>query len=170
MATFVDRVVVHVTAGDGGHGCASVHREKFKPLGGPDGGNGGRGGSVVLVVDPALNTLLDFHRHPHQRAERGRPGQGGHRAGASGGDLVLPVPASHSPINRFEQRTADALSSLPGRGGEMTALLIRFITTFLWNKINYTNKRCCRIAYPFLNSAFMIIPAIWGFSFKRLVQ
>jgi GTP-binding protein len=92
VATFVDRVVVHLTAGDGGNGCASVHREKFKPLGGPDGGNGGRGGSVILVVDPALNTLLDYHRHPHQRADKGRPGQGGHRAGAGGGDLVLPVP------------------------------------------------------------------------------
>jgi GTP-binding protein len=92
VATFVDRVVVHLTAGDGGNGCASVHREKFKPLGGPDGGNGGRGGSIILEVDPALNTLLDYHRHPHQRADKGQPGQGGHRAGAGGGDLVLPVP------------------------------------------------------------------------------
>jgi GTP-binding protein len=92
VATFVDRVVVHVAAGDGGNGCASVHREKFKPLGGPDGGNGGRGGSVILVVDPALNTLLDYHRHPHRRADKGRPGHGDHRNGASASDLVLPVP------------------------------------------------------------------------------
>jgi GTP-binding protein len=92
MATFVDRVLVHVAAGDGGNGCASVHREKFKPLGGPDGGNGGRGGSVVLEVDPALNTLLEFHRRPHQRAVRGKPGQGGHRSGANGSDVVVPVP------------------------------------------------------------------------------
>ncbi len=92
MATFVDRVVVHVSAGDGGHGCASVHREKFKPLGGPDGGTGGRGGSVLLVVDPAINTLLDFHRHPHQRAERGKPGQGDNRNGAQGEDLIRTVP------------------------------------------------------------------------------
>jgi len=92
VATFVDRVVVHVAAGDGGNGCASVHREKFKPLGGPDGGNGGRGGSVILVVDPALNTLLDYHRHPHRRAEKGRPGQGDHRNGADGTDVVLAVP------------------------------------------------------------------------------
>ncbi|MCW2502699.1 MAG: obg, partial [Actinomycetia bacterium] len=92
MATFVDRVVLHVAAGDGGHGCASVHREKFKPLGGPDGGNGGNGGDVVLVVDPNVHTLLDFHFHPHQKAGNGRPGMGAHRSGAAGGDLELRVP------------------------------------------------------------------------------
>lgn len=92
MVNFVDRVVLHVTAGNGGHGCASVHREKFKPLGGPDGGNGGRGGNVVLVVDPQVHTLLDFHHHPHQKAGNGRPGAGKHRSGADGEDLVLAVP------------------------------------------------------------------------------
>ena len=92
MTTFVDQVVLHVAAGDGGHGCSSVHREKFKPLGGPDGGNGGRGGDVILVVDPSTTTLLDYHHSPHRRATNGKPGQGGHRSGAEGGDLVLPVP------------------------------------------------------------------------------
>ncbi|MBA3618587.1 MAG: GTPase ObgE [Acidothermales bacterium] len=92
MATFVDRALLHVAAGDGGNGCASVHREKFKPLGGPDGGNGGRGGDIVLLVDAGVTTLLDYHRRPHRRADSGRPGQGGHRSGANGGDLVLPVP------------------------------------------------------------------------------
>jgi GTP-binding protein len=92
VATFVDRVVVYAAAGDGGHGCASVHREKFKPLGGPDGGNGGRGGDVVVVVDPSVTTLLDYHHAPHRRATSGRPGQGGHRDGADGEDLVLAVP------------------------------------------------------------------------------
>jgi GTP-binding protein len=92
VATFVDRVVLHVSAGDGGHGCASVHREKFKPLGGPDGGNGGNGGDVVLVVDPSVHTLLDFHFHPHQKAGNGRPGQGSNRSGAAGDDLELRVP------------------------------------------------------------------------------
>src|SRR4051794_7569159 len=90
--TFVDRAVLHVAGGNGGHGCASVHREKFKPLGGPDGGNGGRGGDVTLVVDGSVTTLLDLHRHPHQRAGSGRPGQGSMRDGADGGDLVVPVP------------------------------------------------------------------------------
>ena len=92
MPTFVDRVVLHAAAGDGGNGCASVHREKFKPLGGPDGGNGGRGGDVVLVVDAGTTTLLDYHFHPHRRAGSGRSGQGSHRNGAEGDDLVLPVP------------------------------------------------------------------------------
>jgi GTP-binding protein len=92
IPTFVDRVVLHVSAGAGGNGCASVHREKFKPLGGPDGGNGGRGGDVVLVVDPQVTTLLDYHRAPHRRAAAGAPGSGGHRHGADGEDVVLPVP------------------------------------------------------------------------------
>ena len=92
MATFVDRVVLHVSAGDGGHGCVSVMREKFKPLGGPDGGNGGNGGDVILVVDPSVTTLVDYHRSPHRRAENGKPGRGDHQHGANGSTVVLPVP------------------------------------------------------------------------------
>src|SRR3954462_6608984 len=93
VATFVDRVVLHVAAGNGGPGGGSTHREKFKPLGGPDGGNGGRGGDVVLVVDPSVSTLLDYHRHPHQRAGNAKPGGGSHRNGADGEDRVLSVPS-----------------------------------------------------------------------------
>ncbi|WP_082080029.1 GTPase ObgE [Williamsia herbipolensis] len=92
MSRFVDRVTIHATAGNGGHGCSSVHREKFKPLGGPDGGNGGNGGNVTLVVDPQVHTLLDFHFRPHAKAGNGRPGAGSNRDGAHGDDLVLPVP------------------------------------------------------------------------------
>ncbi|HOI03031.1 MAG TPA: GTPase ObgE, partial [Dermatophilaceae bacterium] len=93
MATeFVDRATLHVTAGDGGHGVASIKREKFKPLGGPDGGNGGKGGSVILRVDPQATTLLDYHRSPHRRAANGKPGGGDERNGAEGDDLILPVP------------------------------------------------------------------------------
>jgi len=92
MASFVDRVVLHLGAGNGGHGVASIHREKFKPLGGPDGGNGGRGGDVVLVVDTNTHTLLDFHHHPHQRAGNGKQGAGSNRNGADGADLELTVP------------------------------------------------------------------------------
>ncbi|HEY6597385.1 MAG TPA: GTPase ObgE [Asanoa sp.] len=92
MPTFVDRVVLHLRAGDGGHGCVSIHREKFKPLGGPDGGNGGHGGSVSLTVDPQVHTLLDFHFRPHVKAENGKGGAGSNRDGANGGDLVLKVP------------------------------------------------------------------------------
>ncbi|BDT94917.1 MULTISPECIES: GTPase ObgE [Nocardia] len=92
MSKFIDRVVLHVRAGKGGHGCASVHREKFKPLGGPDGGNGGNGGDVILEVDSNVHTLLDFHFHPHAKAGNGKPGEGGNRDGKQGGDLVLKVP------------------------------------------------------------------------------
>src|SRR6478736_1734742 len=93
MAAFVDRVVVHVAAGNGGHGVSSVHREKYKPLGGPDGGNGGDGGDIVLEVDPSVHTLLDFHHRPHQKAGNGKPGEGSNRNGAKGEDKVLHVPA-----------------------------------------------------------------------------
>ena len=112
MATFVDEVVLHVAAGNGGHGCASIHREKFKPLGGPDGGNGGRGGNVVLVVDPNITTLLDYHHAPHRRAGNGRPGQGNNRHGSNGDDVVLPVP------NGTVVRTPDGevLADLVGAG------------------------------------------------------
>ncbi|HEY8454256.1 MAG TPA: GTPase ObgE [Actinopolymorphaceae bacterium] len=90
--TFVDRVTLHVAGGDGGHGCTSIRREKFKPLGGPDGGNGGRGGDVILQVDPGLTTLVDYYYAPHRRAGNGRNGQGSNRAGADGEDLILRVP------------------------------------------------------------------------------
>ena len=93
MANFVDRVVLHAAAGDGGNGVASVSREKFKPLGGPDGGNGGRGGNIVLLVDPQSTTLLDYHHSPHRKATKGQPGGGDDCNGADGGDLILPVPA-----------------------------------------------------------------------------
>lgn len=92
IPSFVDRARLTVSAGNGGHGCASVHREKFKPLGGPDGGNGGNGGSVVLRADPGLTTLVDYHRQSVRKAENGQPGMGGHRNGANGQDIVLLVP------------------------------------------------------------------------------
>jgi GTP-binding protein len=92
VPTFVDRVVLHVEGGKGGNGVASVHREKFKPLGGPDGGNGGSGGDVVLRVDPDVTTLVDYHRESHRRAGNGKQGMGAHRAGANGDSIVLPVP------------------------------------------------------------------------------
>ena len=92
VPSFVDRVVVDVAAGNGGAGVASVHREKFKPLGGPDGGDGGRGGDVVFVVEPRTTTLLDLHRRPHLRARNGEHGRGGNQDGANGPDLDVRVP------------------------------------------------------------------------------
>src|SRR5580658_10505845 len=92
VAEFADQAELRVHAGDGGHGCASIRREKFKPLGGPDGGNGGRGGDVIVEVDPGAATLLDFHRRPVRRAGGGKAGSGSNRSGANGADLVLRVP------------------------------------------------------------------------------
>ena len=92
VPTFVDRVVLRVSGGRGGNGVASVHREKFKPLGGPDGGNGGPGGSVVLRVDADVTTLVDYHHSPVRVATHGGHGAGGHRNGTHGADIVLAVP------------------------------------------------------------------------------
>lgn len=92
MATFVDRVELQVAAGSGGHGAASIRREKFKPLAGPDGANGGRGGDVILEVDASTTTLLSYHHKPHQKATSGGFGKGDLRHGAYGEDLVLSVP------------------------------------------------------------------------------
>ncbi|MET7492386.1 GTPase ObgE [Streptomyces sp900116325] len=117
MTTFVDRVELHVGAGNGGHGCASVHREKFKPLGGPDGGNGGRGGDVTLVVDQDITTLLDYHHSPHRKATNGQPGAGDHRTGKEGQDLVLPVPDGTVVLDR----NGNVLADLVGQGTTFVA-------------------------------------------------
>ena len=121
MTTFVDRVVLHVAGGDGGHGCTSVYREKFKPLGGPDGGNGGHGGDVRLVVDTNVTSLLEFHHGPHRRAGNGRPGEGGHRNGANGADVVLRVPpgtvVQDSRGNVLADLVASGMEAVIARGG-----------------------------------------------------
>ncbi|MGH3385918.1 MAG: GTPase ObgE [Nocardioidaceae bacterium] len=92
VPTFVDQVTLQVAAGRGGDGVASVHREKFKPLGGPDGGNGGDGGSVIVRVDPNVTTLIDYHHSPARRAPNGGQGAGDNRSGGNGTDLVLDIP------------------------------------------------------------------------------
>ncbi|MBN3509329.1 GTPase ObgE [Mycolicibacterium nivoides] len=130
MPRFVDRVVIHASAGNGGHGCASVHREKFKPLGGPDGGNGGRGGSIVLVVDPQVHTLLDFHFHPHVVAPSGKQGAGSNRDGAAGDDLIVRVPDGTVVLDENGRMLADMVgagtrfeAAQGGRGGLGNAAL-----------------------------------------------
>ena len=115
VPTFVDRVTLHVAAGRGGNGVASVHREKFKPLGGPDGGNGGPGGSVILRVDPDVTTLVDYHHSPKRRAEHGGQGAGAHRNGGHGADLVLPVPDGTVVTDRH----GNVLADLVGPGTEL---------------------------------------------------
>ncbi len=89
---FIDRVVVQVEAGTGGSGASSFRREKFVPMGGPDGGDGGRGGDVIVRADRNLATLLDYTYRDAWRAERGEHGSGSNKTGRSGADVVMPVP------------------------------------------------------------------------------
>ena len=117
MATFVDRVTLLAFAGSGGDGCVSVHREKFKPLGGPDGGNGGRGGDVILFVDPGTTTLLDFHHSPHRRATNGSLGYGDYCNGKEGKDLILPVPNG----TVIKDHDGNILADLVGNGTRFIA-------------------------------------------------
>lgn len=130
MSSFVDRVVIHATAGSGGRGCVSVRREKFKPLGGPDGANGGNGGSVIAIVDPSTTTLVDFHRSPHRNAENGRPGAGDLRHGGNAADVLLPVPSGTVVLSQSGEVLADLVGSGAtfviahgGRGGLGNAAL-----------------------------------------------
>ena len=130
MAEFADQADIRVRAGNGGHGCASVHREKYKPLGGPNGGNGGRGGDVIFEVDPGMATLLDFHRRPVRKAGDGKAGSGSHRNGADGADLVLRVPDGTVIKTADGQQLADLtgtgtryVAAEGGRGGLGNAAL-----------------------------------------------
>jgi len=117
MAEFADQAALRVHAGDGGDGCASIHREKFKPLGGPDGGNGGGGGDVILEVDASSSTLLDFHRRPVRKAGNGRQGSGANRNGADGGDLVVKVPNGTVVLDK----SGTILADLVGTGTRFVA-------------------------------------------------
>jgi GTPase len=117
MAEFADHAVLRVQAGHGGNGCASVHREKFRPLGGPDGGNGGRGGDVILEVDASTATLLDFHRRPVRKAGNGKQGEGSNRNGAEGIDLTVKVPNGTVVLDSKGQVLADLI----GTGTQFTA-------------------------------------------------
>jgi GTPase len=117
VAEFADRATLKVQAGHGGNGCASVHREKFKPLGGPDGGNGGRGGDVIFEVDASSATLLDFHRRPVRRAGNGKQGEGSNRSGGNGADLVIAVP--NGSVVKTED--GEVLADLIGTGTRFVA-------------------------------------------------
>jgi GTP-binding protein len=127
---FVDETTIEVTAGRGGDGVTSFHREKYRPRGGPDGGDGGRGGDVILVADPNIATLVEYHFHPHQRAPKGGHGQGSNRRGADGEDRVLPVPVGTivrdqqgRPLADLATPGARFVAARGGRGGRGNATL-----------------------------------------------
>ncbi|MCK9919718.1 MULTISPECIES: GTPase ObgE [Microbacterium] len=130
MVTFVDTVTLHLRAGKGGNGCVSVRREKFKPLAGPDGGNGGDGGDIVLVADPQTTTLLSYHHSPHRSAGNGGFGMGDNRSGAEGDDVELPVPVGTVVTTEDGELIADLIEpgmrlvvAPGGRGGLGNAAL-----------------------------------------------
>lgn len=106
---FVDEVVVHVRAGNGGPGCVSFRREKFVPFGGPDGGNGGKGGDVIIRANSQLGTLLDYKYRPRQHAGNGEQGMGKQMTGANGDDLILQVPVGTVV---YHEDTGDVLADL----------------------------------------------------------
>jgi GTP-binding protein len=114
VPTFVDHVTLYVSGGRGGNGVASVHREKYKPLGGPDGGNGGPGGSIILRVDPDVTTLIDYHHKAKRQATHGGQGAGDHKNGGHGEDLVLPV-----PDGTVVTEGGEVIADLVGAGTEM---------------------------------------------------
>lgn len=107
MVSFVDQVTLHLRAGNGGDGCVSIKREKFKPLAGPDGADGGNGGSISLIADPSVTTLLDYHFQSHRNGGDGGDGAGDFRNGARGEDVVLPVPVGTVVKNASGQVIAD---------------------------------------------------------------
>ena len=111
---FFDEAKVYVQGGKGGDGCVSFRREKYVPLGGPNGGNGGKGGDVCLTADPSLNTLITFKRRSHFKAERGTHGRGKTQHGKSGKDWIIPVPLG-TMVRDFESSQLIADLASPGQ-------------------------------------------------------
>jgi GTP-binding protein len=131
---FIDEVKILVKAGDGGNGCLAFRREKFVPRGGPSGGDGGRGGDVVMLANPHYNTLLHFRFNPEHRAERGRHGEGSNKTGREGAITELPVPVgtlvfdedTGELIHDFTSPDDRVVVARGGRGGRGNA---RFATS-----------------------------------------
>jgi GTP-binding protein len=135
---FVDEVDIHVSAGNGGNGCLSFRREKFVPRGGPDGGDGGAGGSVYIVATPTKNTLIDFRYHPEFEAKRGAHGQGSNKTGHGGADLEIPVPIGTLVFDKDPETgeptpladlTAEGQRVLVARGGRGGRGNARFVSS-----------------------------------------
>jgi GTP-binding protein len=131
---FIDEARILVKAGDGGNGCLAFRREKYVPRGGPSGGDGGRGGDVILVADEHENTLLKFRFNPEHKAERGRHGEGSNRTGADGHDIEVAVPvgtivydeATGELLFDFTESGQRLIVAHGGRGGRGNA---RFATS-----------------------------------------
>lgn len=130
MIQFVDQVTLQLRAGNGGDGCVSIKREKFKPLAGPDGADGGNGGSVSLIADSSVTTLLEYHFRPHQQGGDGTDGAGDFRNGAHGKDVILPVPvgtvvkdAKGKLIADLDEEGTTLLVAEGGQGGLGNAAL-----------------------------------------------
>jgi GTP-binding protein len=126
---FIDRATIFIRAGRGGNGAVSFRREKYIPKGGPDGGDGGKGGDVVIVADPSYDTLIHLTHHPHYRAKNGAPGSGKQMSGGAGSDVIIPVPLGTvvmdkdstqvlADINEPDQRVIVARGGKGGLGNE----------------------------------------------------
>jgi len=113
---FIDEAIIRAEAGKGGHGCLSFRREKYVAKGGPDGGDGGVGGNVILVGDTALNTLIDFRYQPLYRAGNGQPGSGRNKTGAKGQDKRIKVPVGTSVV---DEETLETLGDIVREGQEL---------------------------------------------------
>ncbi|ESR25322.1 GTPase ObgE [Lutibaculum baratangense] len=112
---FLDQAKVYVKAGDGGNGCVSFRREKFVEFGGPNGGDGGRGGDVVVECVDGLNTLIDFRYQQHFKAKRGEHGKGSNRTGANGADIVLKVPVGTQILDEDQEEILADLTEVGQR-------------------------------------------------------
>ena len=119
---FIDKVRIHVKGGDGGAGCMSFRREAHVPKGGPDGGDGGHGGNVVLEADASVSSLIDYRFKHHFKAERGTHGKGSRMHGATGADLVLKVPVGTVVHEYFEEskETGELMADLTHDGERIT--------------------------------------------------
>ena len=115
---FIDRAKIHVQGGNGGNGVTAFRREKFVPRGGPSGGDGGRGGDVILLADDSLNTLLHLRYNPHHTAQRGLHGEGSNRSGRDGEDHVIRVPVG---TQIFDAATGELLHDLNHDGDRWLA-------------------------------------------------
>ena len=138
---FLDMVKIHTAAGNGGHGAVSFRREKYIPAGGPDGGDGGRGGDIIFEADPGMKTLMDFRYRKHYRAENGQNGAGYNRTGKNGEDLVLKVPVGTvikdsdtgiviADLTTAGQRVVAARGGKGGKGNARFTSAVRQAPTF----------------------------------------